>query len=379
MTNKSRRHLGLHLGIVVPCVFLILLLHTRGLMAQSTDDSTNEAIAAATEVLEQHKSELLALPGVTAVGVGMMRDGATVGIHLYIPQGADARSMPRSMDDIPVRVMERGGLFEAHDRGTFSAEDEASIDHIGIFNLPVPMGISTGNVNGLFAGTLGYRVIRMGNPTDVGYVTNNHVAAASGPNLCPAQLNPANLPVFNLNQCQPGRLDARGSCVAPPIGALVQAVPLVMGNQFLNTVDAAFVKSRRGCVSKNILEVGAPNSAPAFPQLGETLLLSGRTSGLITIRVQTVNVTVAVSYNICGVANFVNQVITVPVSSGSASLPGDSGSPVVRLVESSIIPVGLNFADNGFNGVVNPMPLVLNALGVAIDTAPDEAPPAACF
>jgi hypothetical protein len=158
-------------------------------------------------------------------------------------------------------------------------------------------------------------------------------------------------------------------------------VPLVMGNQFLNTVDAAFVKSRRGCVSQNILEVGAPNSAPAFPQLGDTLLLSGRTSGLITIRVQTVNATVSVSYNggICGVARFVNQVITVPVSSGAASLPGDSGSPVVRLVESSIIPVGLNFAGNGFVGIINPLPLVLNALGVAIDTAPDEAPPAACF
>jgi hypothetical protein len=169
--------------------------------------------------------------------------------------------------------------------------------------------------------------------------------------------------------------------VEPPIGALVQAVPLVMGNQFLNTVDAAFVKSGRGCVSQNILEVGAPNSDPAFPQLGETLRLSGRTSGLITIRVQTVNATVSVSYNggICGVARFVNQVITVPVSSGAASLPGDSGSPVVRLVESSIIPVGLNFAGNGFNGILNPMPLVLNALGVAIDTAPDEAPPAACF
>jgi hypothetical protein len=123
-------------------------------MAQSTDDSTNEAIAAATEVLEQHKSELLALPGVTAVGVGMMRDGATVGIHLYIPQGAAARPMPRSMDGIPVRVMEGGEAFEAHDRGALPAEDEADIDHRGIFNLPVPMGISTGNVNGIFAGTL---------------------------------------------------------------------------------------------------------------------------------------------------------------------------------------------------------------------------------
>jgi len=152
-----------------------------------------------------------------------------------------------------------------------------------------------------------------------------------------------------------------------------------MGNNFLNTVAAAFVQSKRGCVSKNIFEVGAPNSPPAFPQLGDTLQLSGRTSGVITIRVQTVNATVSVGYGSCGIALFVTQAVTVPVSSGSASLPGDSGSPVVRLVASSIIPVGLNFAGNGFNGVINSVPLVLNALGVEIDTASDEGAPAACF
>src|SRR5262249_9711064 len=82
-----------------------------------------------------------------------------------------------------------------------------------ISTLPFPMGISTGNDNGLLPGTREYRFMRMGNPADVGYVTNNHVAAASGTTLCPAQLSPTNLPVFNLNQCQPGLLDARGTCV----------------------------------------------------------------------------------------------------------------------------------------------------------------------
>src|SRR5262249_9711062 len=100
----------------------------------------NEAIAAATEVLERHKPELLALPGVTAVGVGMMRDGATVGIHIYSQQGADARPMPRSMDGVPIMVIERGSPFEAHNLGEVAAEDEASIDHTGNFNPAVPHG-----------------------------------------------------------------------------------------------------------------------------------------------------------------------------------------------------------------------------------------------
>jgi hypothetical protein len=79
------------------------------------------------------------------------------------------------------------------------------------------------------------------------------VAAASGPSLCPAQLNPAEMPTFGVEQCQPGLLDAGGACADPPVGALVQAVPIIMGGEFDNTVDAAFVSSTRGWVDKMIL------------------------------------------------------------------------------------------------------------------------------
>lgn len=90
-------------------------------------------------------------------------------------------------------------------------------------------GVSTGNVSGIFAGTLGYRVRRIGNVNEVGYITNSHVGAANGASLCPFQVKPAKVPVFNLMQCQPGRLDAPCSvCIAPVIGQLVQAVPLVI-------------------------------------------------------------------------------------------------------------------------------------------------------
>ncbi len=87
-----------------------------------------------------------------------------------------------------------------------------------------------------------------------------------------------------------------------------------------------------------------------------------------------------VGYETCGDALFVNQTITSPVPPAtSASLPGDSGSPVVQKAGDSITPIGLNFAGNGFNGIINPAPLVFYALGVEIDQAPDEAPPRMCF
>ena len=75
------------------------------------------------------------------------------------------------------------------------------------------MGVSTGNVNGTFAGTLGARVFRIGMSDTVGYITNNHVATAADPSLCPAQLNPAHMPAFGVEQGQPGLLDADDTCL----------------------------------------------------------------------------------------------------------------------------------------------------------------------
>ena len=66
-----------------------------------------------------------------------------------------------------------------------------------------------------------------------------------------------------------------------------------------------------------------------------------------------------------------NQAVTEPVTGASASRPGDSGSPVTTTGRA---PRGLNFAGDGFHGIINPIPLVLNSLGVQIDTAKDDVP-----
>jgi hypothetical protein len=152
------------------------------------------------------------------------------------------------------------------------------------------MGTSTSNVNGNFAGTLGFRVFRMGQSS------NNHVAAASGTNLCPLQVNPQRLPAFGVDQCQPGRLDAAGSCTPPVIGDLVQAVPIVMGGSFQNTVDAAFAQSSRALVNKTILDIGNPSPTIIEPTIGASVRKSGRTTGLTTGTINTINTSINIGY-----------------------------------------------------------------------------------
>jgi hypothetical protein len=247
-------------------------------------------------------------------------------------------------------------------------------EHRLTYPLPVPMGVSTSNVNGDFAGTLGYRVFRIGQSSNVGYITNNHVAAASGANLCPLQVNPQILPDFGVDQCQPGLLDAAGICIRPPIGDLVQAVPIVMGQLFQNTVDAVFVQSSRFLVDKTILDIGDPSPTTIEPAIGASVRKSGRTTGLTTGTIQTINGTFNINYDpefmpgACGRARFVGQIAITP---GTFSAAGDSGSPILRDVLDSAgrpRPVGLLFAGSSTVTIANRIGDVLGALHSQIDT-----------
>ena len=368
------------LFIVVAMLAATSFLPTPKAAAQRPTDETqisDALINTAKAAQAKHQGTILKQPGAHGIGVGLMEDGKRVGIHVFVAKGQQRPALPAELDGVPVRFVE-SGRFMAHNGPC----DSGGPCHFETLAFPVQMGNSTSNDNGIFAGTLGYRVFRRGDPSQVGYIVPNHVAAASGPDFCPAQINPENLAAFGTNQCQPGRLDAAGNaCIAPPIGDLVQVIPLVMGEEYLNTVDAAFVRSNRGCVSKTIRDIGNPSSTPAFPTLNSTLKLSGRTSGLRTVKVVAINVTVDVGYDsACGTARFVNQAVTEPIpgsaASGlAASLPGDSGAPVVT---SKRKPIGMNFAGDGFFGVINPMPLVLDALGVQIDTSGDLPASASC-
>jgi hypothetical protein len=321
-----------------------------------------ERMRALVAVQKNNEADLFKIPGVVGVGIGLTGTGGEVGIHVYLNEEhpmASTTAVPQRLDGVAVRVLQTDEI-KALDGGPAHRQN---------YPIPVPMGVSTSNVNGNFAGTLGFRVFRIGQSSSVGYITNNHVVAASGANLCPLQVNPQRLPAFGVDQCQPGKLDAAGSCTPPIIGDLVQAIPIVMGQLFHNTVDAAFVQSTRALVNKNILDIGNPSPTIIEPAIGASVRKSGRTTGLTTGTINTINTTVNVNYGTgCGVARFVGQIIITP---GGFSAPGDSGSPILRNVLDSANrrrPVGLLFAGSSTLTVANRIGDVLGALHAQIDT-----------
>jgi hypothetical protein len=141
-----------------------------------------------------------------------------------------------------------------------------------------------------------------------------------------------------------------------------------MGGSFQNTVDAAFVQSSRARVNKTILDIGNPSPTIIEPVIGASVRKSGRTTGLTTGTINTINTSINVGYTSCGTARFVGQIIITP---GSFSAAGDSGSPILRNVWDSAgrrRPVGLLFAGSSTLTVANRIGDVLGALHSQIDT-----------
>ena len=323
-----------------------------------------DRLRALVEVQKNNEPDLFKIPGVVGVGIGLTGAGGDVGIHVYLDEDhpkASVTALPQRLDGVAVRVLQTDRIK--------ALDGPPGNNHKLNYPVPVPMGTSTSNVNGNFAGTLGLRVFRIGQSSNVGYITNNHVAAASGANLCPLQVNPQRLPAFGVDQCQPGRLDAAGSCTPPVIGDLVQAVPIHMGGSFQNTVDAVFVQSSRSLVNKTILDIGNPSPTIIEPAIGASVRKSGRSTGLTKGTINTINTSVNVNYGTgCGVARFVGQIILGP---SGFSAPGDSGSPILRNVLDSAgrrRPVGLLFAGSSSITVANRIGDVLGALHSQIDT-----------
>jgi len=325
---------------------------------------SEEELRPAIEVQRKNENKLFDNPGVVAVGVGLSEDWSGPAIHVYLNVNApraSASAISSRINGVPVRVFETDEIK--------AIDGPPGNNHKQAFAPPVPMGVSTSSASvfgGIASvGTLGYRVFRLGQPNNVGYITNNHIAGSSGPNHCPVKINPANLPPFRLAQCQPSVFEVGNSC--SPIGNLVQAVPIIMGGLYQNTVDAAFVKSNRNLVNKTILDIGDPSPKLQAPAVNLTVRKSGRTTGFTQGTIQTINVTVNVSYGACGIARFVGQIAIVP---GNFAAPGDSGSPILGDTDSlgRRRPVGLLFASSSTIIFANRISDVLGALHSAIDT-----------
>ena len=296
-------------------------------------------IAQAAAIQERNEERVFGASAVRGIGLGL--DGSEVVFHVFV------NSKANRPDDVPANL--EGVRVVRLETDDFVARFDNGPNHRTQLTAPVPAGVSTSNDNGCFAGTRGFLAFKGG---QVGYITNNHVAAAGGANLCPGSASIGE-PQYHL-----GTFDNNCTTVGTiQIGTLNSFIAFKGGRK--NKVDAAFVASNTSLISATILDIGTPTSNAVNPTLGMTVRKSGRTTGFTSGTISTINATVRVSYGAgCGTYTFTGQFVVTP---GSFSAGGDSGSPVV---DSGNNPVGLLFAGSSSSTICNPIKVVLTELGL---------------
>ena len=216
------------------------------------------------------------------------------------------------------------------------------------------LGVSGGNVNdasNLFccSGTLGALIT---DGTNQYILSNNHVLARSDQAVAGEDVS------------QPGLIDSNCN-IATVVADFTGAAPLGPSN-----VDAAVAQLRPGQMDSSgfIEDIGVPGNSIALPTVGLGVAKSGRTTGLTTGSISSINTSVSVQYQKgCGkgkkfTVTYTGQIVITP---GTFSAGGDSGSLIVTN-NASHNPVGLLFAGSSSSTIANPIGLVLTRLGSAL-------------
>lgn len=127
----------------------------------------------------------------------------------------------------------------------------------------------------------------------------------------------------------------------------------------VNTVDAALARPLHpGSIESPVLELGELQGITE-PELGMSVKKSGRTTGVTTGEITSVDTTVSVVYSGNVTATFRDQIMT-----GSMADGGDSGSV---LVDENVRAVGLLFAGSDKSTIYNKITNVVEALGVTFE------------
>ena len=300
-------------------------------------------IAAAMAVQERH-DDLLAMPGVAGTAVGLGVDGRPV-VKVYVT-GIGVTGLPLRLDGHPL-VTEVTGAFRA-------LEDDDGTNPRAPFSRPVPIGVSTGQVD-VTEGTIGARVVRGG---AVFALSNNHVYA----NKNAAKVGDAIL--------QPGRVDG-GRDPADVIGTLHAFQPIRFCSPFpmcpVNEIDAAIAATDASRLGNGTPSngYGTPRRGTATAKLGMAVQKYGRTTGHTTGKISGLNASVNVGFR-DGTARFTGQIV---INQVGFSGPGDSGSLIVTAgsEREARRPVGLLFAGSETSTLANPIDLVLDHFDVEID------------
>jgi hypothetical protein len=282
---------------------------------------------------ERASEQLFAVPGVAGTGIGRDASGRAV-VQVFLERPG-VSGLPHALAGVPV-VVEVTGPFRP-----FALADRER---------PVPVGVSLGNDLECIPGTVGAIVMR------------NGTRYLLGPNHLLARRN-AGQPGESI--VQPARVDFTADCTPSPranvIARLTEFVPLRFDGSD-NAMDAA--------LAVLLVDVtcatppgfyGAPAALPADPTDGLPVMKLGRTTGLTTAEIKSVNVKLQLTYPE-GKARLVGQMLTGKSFGGF----GDSGALVVA-ADGTLRPVGM-LIGGGSNGVgvVTPIGPLLAQFGVTL-------------
>ncbi len=313
-------------------------------------------LQAAVALQEAHSPDLLSIPGVAGTAVAIGANGLPV-VKVYLVHG-NVAGLPTSLDGHDYATEVTGAFTAFPDRGAASVAgrppNDDAIDPRRSFPRPVPIGVSTGQVD-VTAGTIAARVV---SPEGVFALSNNHVYANK---------NDANLGDRVL---QPGRADG-GVEPNDAIGVLHDFEPIRFCAPFpscpANVIDAAIARTTTEQLGAGTPAdgYGIPRAETTRPRLGMEVQKYGRTTGPTTGRITGINAVLNVGFRE-GTARFTGQVV---IARSGFSGPGDSGSLIVSRGrgEDDRRPVALLFAGSETSTIANPIDAVLERFDVAID------------
>jgi hypothetical protein len=316
-------------------------------------------LRAAIAAKDKYAGQLLAKEGVVGTAVGLGSNGIAV-IKVYLTR-AGAAAVARSLDGVAVETQVTGELRAILPTAK-PGGGGGDTDPTKRFARPVPIGVSSGNLNDLVylrnfctTGTLGARLKGANNQYYA--LSNNHVYAVEN------RAQPGD-PII-----QPGMADnGCRSTAADQIGTLADYVPLNFSRTATNVVDAAAAAVTTQTVGNAtpVNGYGSPSSSTVAAALNMAVEKYGRTTVLTHGTVTGLDATVKIRYDKGNTATFVHQII-ITGTNGAFSDSGDSGSLIVT-DNSTHNPVGLLFAGSTSTTIANPIGDVLTQLGQRLGT-----------
>lgn len=297
------------------------------------------------ELKEEYGQQLLSdKENVSSVGVGQDEDGNEVLIVGVKDISAQSEFVPEELqgrDD--VQVQEVGEIKPL----VLIEADPDAIDRKAKHR-PVPGGVSVGHID-ITAGTVSY-ILTDGSQQFTS--SNNHVYANS------------NNASAGDTIIQPGSAD--GGTSSDQSATLADYVPVQDGA----TVDLAWASQDAEHLNE-MAELATPQGEPRRPSVGDTVIKSGRTTGVTEGTVDQVSVSVNVNYGgDLGTVTMDDQILTGAMSQG-----GDSGS--ATLYKSDKAPCGLLFAGSSEVTVHNQAVNVESESGLQIVTGTGDSTPTA--